>query len=334
MRVSFPLAALGLGLSIVSAGIKAAETPSSEDANSRVCATLRADVLAHERELNSRRINEYMFEGADKGCVSVVADMLTRGAALEARDRFGNTVLIHAAGAGHENVLAHVLGAGAAIDAANLAGSTALSRAVAGNHRDAVEMLLGKGAKLSGVNRSGVTPLAAAAYNGDGRMLVALLEKGADPGEPDGTGKGPILYAAGLGDEAIVAALLDAGLDVNKAYGHGLTALMWAAGHANNVPAQEGLSVTRLLVEHGATIDPVDDRGRTALMIAAERGHAEIAAFLVEKGTDLFASRQGRQVRGRPCRRRDSTRGSFRRPLIRARRDTSTSPRCPRPTSP
>ena len=36
----------------------------------------------------------------------------------------------------------------------------------------------------------------------------------------------------------------------------------------------------------GAHIDDRDDRGRTALMIAAEGGHAEIANLLTGRGAD------------------------------------------------
>ena len=42
----------------------------------------------------------------------------------------------------------------------------------------------------------------------------------------------------------------------------------------------------RYLLDAGAHIDDRDDRGRTALMIAAEGGHAEIADLLLARGAD------------------------------------------------
>ena len=110
------------------------------------------------------------------------------------------------------------------------------------------------------------------------------------------TGKGPIVYAAGKGlTRRSSMLLLDAGVDVNKTYAHDLTALMWAAGHANIVPARTGLATVELLVTRGAELDVVDDRGRSALMIAAERGHAEIAAWLVAHGADAgLADKEGK----------------------------------------
>ena len=41
-----------------------------------------------------------------------------------------------------------------------------------------------------------------------------------------------------------------------------------------------------LLLAAGAPVGPADDRGRTALMIAAGRGHAAIAARLIVAGAD------------------------------------------------
>jgi ankyrin repeat protein len=161
-----------------------------------------------------------------------------------------------------------------------------LLRAVTANKRKAVEVLLAAGASDDFVGGKGVTPLGAAAYNGNRKIVEVLLKHGARPEVSDGTGKGAIIYAAAKGYSDIVAALLDNRLNVNLAYGHSLTALMWAAGHGNDVPEPEGLKTVEMLVSRGAKLDLTDDRGRTALMIAAERNHPMVVAFLLQKGAD------------------------------------------------
>jgi ankyrin repeat protein len=44
--------------------------------------------------------------------------------------------------------------------------------------------------------------------------------------------------------------------------------------------------VVELLIARGAAIDAADNRGRTALMIAAERGDAAVVETLIMRGAD------------------------------------------------
>jgi uncharacterized protein len=70
---------------------------------------------------------------------------------------------------------------------------------------------------------------------------------------------------------------------------------MWAAGHDEGVGAAASGRVIDLLIAHGATIDDADDRGRTALMIAAELGYADVVGLLLERGADRTKKdKQGR----------------------------------------
>lgn len=254
--------------------------------NNRVCGTLARRYEEMQRTVTPRQLNFLLFDAAERGCGTLATAFLDAGATVEARDRFGNTALIRAAAAGHEDLVSFLLGRGSAINQRNLAGSTALMQAVKGSRREAVKVLLEAGADADALNGEGVTPLAAAAFNGNRKLVSVLLDHGVDPDVADRSGKGPIVYAAARGFTGIVDALLDAGVDVNRRYEHGLTALMWAAGHADDVPEAEGVATVRLLVERGAGIDLADDRGRTALMIAAQRGHPEVVRYLLGQGAD------------------------------------------------
>jgi ankyrin repeat protein len=143
--------------------------------------------------------------------------------------------------------------------------------------------------------RAGVSPLAAAAYHGSSEIVEILLAHHADPNLKDTMGKTPILYAAARGFSTIVARLLATGIDVNTPYGNDLTALMWAAGHADDVPEQDAIELVTMLLSLGAQVDKADNRGRTALMIAAEQGHKEVVETLLNAGADTsHRDRDGR----------------------------------------
>jgi ankyrin repeat protein len=236
------------------------------------------------KPVEGRHLNEFLFDASGRGCVDLVKKFLTIGASVRARDRFGNTALSIASRMGQRSVAKLLIARGANINQRNLAGSSALLRAVTERRRPMVRLLLKEGADTNIPNNRGVTPLIAAAFNGDARIVKALLAAGAKPDVRDTTGKGPVVYAAGRGFTRIVTMMLKAGLDPGAVYGNNLTGLMWAAGHSNDVPESDGLDTVELFLARNVEINSVDDRGRTALMIAAERGHAQIVMRLLAAG--------------------------------------------------
>jgi ankyrin repeat protein len=227
-----------------------------------------------------------LFSAVDGNCLELATALLDQGASLGARDRLGARPLSHAARSGHLQMVDLLLARGAPIDARNLAGSTALFVAAEGSHIAIAQRLIERGADVKLTGRSGISPIAAAAYAGNDIIFDALLAHGADERVPDDTGKPPIIYAAAGARFDIVKRLLARNIDVNARYRNDLTLLMWAAGPDELVPEAQALDVVRYLLDAGAHIDDRDDRGRTALMIAAEGGHAEIASLLLARGAD------------------------------------------------
>jgi ankyrin repeat protein len=179
-----------------------------------------------------------------------------------------------------------LLSRGAPIDARNVAGATALYFAAEGGHTALAQRLIARGADIKLTGRSGISPIAAAAYAGHDAIVAALLAAGADASAPDDTGKPPIVYAAAGAHLDVVKRLLATSIDVNARYANELTILMWAAGPDDEIAEATAVAEISYLLEQGARIDDRDDRGRTALMIAAEGGHAEIAKLLLAKGAD------------------------------------------------
>jgi ankyrin repeat protein len=61
---------------------------------------------------------------------------------------------------------------------------------------------------------------------------------------------------------------------------------MWAASYEDGVGVRAAENVIELLLKAGAEVDAADDRGRTALMMAAELDHAEVVDVLIRSGAD------------------------------------------------
>jgi uncharacterized protein len=238
---------------------------------------------------DSLQINNLLFEAAHKGCVTSLDTLIKAGASPLARDRLGNVALAIAARMGRLAFVKALLADKAnaeQLDRPNVAGSTPLFQAVQADRAAVAKMLIDAGAKVDVANRQGETALSAAAFNANAELAEALLAHKAPADTVDATGKGVIVYAAARGATRIVEMLLNAGVDPNRRYSADLTALMWAAGHADSAPKEEGLRTVKLLIERGATIDLADDRGRTALMIAAGLDHGAIAQALLAAGAD------------------------------------------------
>jgi ankyrin repeat protein len=255
-------------------------------ADSDRCEELGRRYHAAKPQITATEVSLTLFSAADANCLGLATELLNEGASVDARDRLGARPLGHAAKFGHLEMVDLLLAHGAPIDARNLAGATTLYVAAEGSHAAVVQRLIEHGADVKLTGRSGISPVAAAAYAGNDTIVEALLDHGADERVPDETGKPPVVYAAAGARIEIVRRLLARNIDVNARYPNDLTLLMWASGPDENAPEAQAVQVVSYLLDAGAHVDDRDDRGRTALMIAAEGGHAEIAGLLLARGAD------------------------------------------------
>jgi ankyrin repeat protein len=219
------------------------------------------------------------------------------------------------------------------VNAPQVDGATALLWAAYLDDVDMAKMLLDAGAKPGAVNRYGMTVLTQACANGDAPMVQLLLDHGADPNQALPGGETPLMTAARTGKAAAVHALLAKGAQVEATEARGQTAIVWAAAEGNVdagrelikaganfkirlrsgmtpllLAAREGkLEMVRLLLQSGADVNdtlqipqggrpggPKPGRpGQSALHIAVENAHYELAAFLLDNGADPNASGPG-----------------------------------------
>jgi len=255
-------------------------------AESERCQELGRSFQVAKPQISAVEKSLTLFSAADGNCIALATELLDSGASVDARDRFGARPLSHAARFGHLEMVDLLLAHGAPIDARNLAGATALYTAAERGHVSVAQRLIERGADVKLPGRSGISPISAAAYAGSDAIVEALLAHEADERVPDDTGKPPIVYAAARARLDIVRRLLARNIDINARYPHDLTLLMWASGADEKVGETEAIEVVKYLLDAGAHIDDRDARGRTALMIAAEGGRAEIATVLLARGAD------------------------------------------------
>jgi ankyrin repeat protein len=130
-----------------------------------------------------------------------------------------------------------------------------------------------------------------------------LLEKGLTVNAAANSGGTALMFAAGAGHFEVVQALLAAGADPNavvaatseyieqvvaavaegktdvETHKDGITALMLAAESGH-------LEIAQLLVEQGAIVDVADDEDLTPLLNAVKGGHEDIARYLLKHGAN------------------------------------------------
>ena len=149
------------------------------------------------------------------------------------------------------------------------------------------------------LNRIGSTPFLQAAKVADAGMMQLLVDLGADPSITTEEGVTPLMAAAGVGiwkigenpgtnDEALEAVELawELGNDVNAADTNGDAALHGAIHRGAG-------NIVRFLVEKGADIDAVNDKGWSALSVAQGvfypntfNRHPELVTLLLDLGAD------------------------------------------------
>ncbi len=209
-------------------------------------------------------------------------------------------------------------------------GTTALHWAAYHDKADIVTQLLAAGAKADAANRYGITPLLLACQNGNEEIVRSLLHAGADANVKQRGDETALMIASRTGKPGAVKALLEKNAKVDAEDREDQTALMWAAaeGHAEVIElliqkganvnhrlksgftpllfaAREGkAAAVRMLIQHGADVKDAivteekaggrdAPNGTSAVLLAMENGHFELAMEIIKAGADPNDIRSG-----------------------------------------
>ena len=197
-------------------------------------------------------------------------------------DTYGDTSLHEAVAADcSKGLLQEIIGCSAEVNAVNKKGISALLLGCFQGHTDSIKVLLNAGADPTVLDDVGYSSLFAAV---DGRcsidILQALIDHGAhiDVKRRDGTNA--LLCACRTGQSESVRFLLEAGADVNVTTPDGNTSLHVAVhGHC-------GKDTIQKIIQHSVSLNAVNSRDETALILACRSAQVQNVNILLENGAD------------------------------------------------
>lgn len=235
------------------------------------------------------------------GDADAIARLLQLGLPVDAVDGQGCSALLRAAGGGHEDAVAVLLAAGADTALTARTGATPLSAAISMRHGAVVDRLLAAGASPAQALPGDITPLMLAAALGAPDLVDRLLAAGADPLALDAQGMSALhcaaLHAFASRDRqralALFNALLAARMPADAANAAGQTPLLLLLGARADAGATCDEEVVLAVLERLLTV-PVsvavqDQRGLSALHLAATHGLSRVVQRLLREGADRTA---------------------------------------------
>jgi uncharacterized protein len=262
-----------LGISLAAPAVAAERAALADAVERRDQAAIRTLLQQTGVDVNAPQVDgtTALHWAAYNDDAETVALLLKAKANVKAVNRYGVPPLSLACTNGNADIVKLLLEAGADANTTTNGGETALMLAARSGNVDAVKALLARGAKHDARERHGQTALMWAAAEGNTAVVQALIEAKADINATLDSGFTPFFLAVREGRLETVRAFLAAGIDVNS-----------TLPRPANAPRSSAASYIR----------PVD-RGTSALLLAVQNGHFELAIALVDAGANPNDVRSG-----------------------------------------
>ena len=227
---------------------------------------------------------------AGRGHVPLTRLLIEEGAEVNARSETDVSALFRASELGRDKVVKVLLEHKSSTEHRDKFKRTAIFPAAQRNHRSTLRLLLDAGADVNAKDEKNQTVLLALAAEKPDKnakwgseVIEILLDTKIDLEAKDAEERTALLWAAATGKETLARLLLTSKrhhANVHAVNNRGKSALHLAA--ENN-----RLALARLLLDHQADLHAQSDGGWGALHNAADKGHVDIAALLLERGANV-----------------------------------------------
>ena len=203
-------------------------------------------------------------------------------------DNSGKTALMIAAEKGHKEMVKALIAANVDVTVKENSGYTALHYAAGEGKTEMVPQLLAKGAKVDAKDNNGSTALHHATRNGHTEMVKQLIVNGARIEETNNSENTALMIAKAAKHNEVVETL-----EFMEDMSQGKKKLLKAALEGNTKDINDVIAnIKRKNI--GPDIDikqivdsELDAEGRTALMIAAYKGHTRVVGILLAVGANV-----------------------------------------------
>ncbi|CAF0960955.1 unnamed protein product [Adineta ricciae] len=236
-----------------------------------------------------------------KGYLEIVQYLISKGAVVEARDRFQRTPLIHACMCGNANVVSYLLHIGADPNVFDSSMNTALHYAIAYGWYFCVKVLLEAGANLNCINCWQTTCLAIGFLKGHyGLCDYLLTEHNADINFTTDDGLSLVMLTVSQEISTSIVEQLEYVVEKHKADctivdTNGSNAFHYLAGNLCNQNStyldeaskktlhENYFKVAQILLDHNCEPDKLNSKLQSPLMIALETGNFILVNYLIDK---------------------------------------------------